>query len=75
MIMLLAALVGLTIHFTSLYFLQFPVLPPTRLKSPFFARFVGDVLHINRAVIARVCRKERIATVWWVDRRSLLRGH
>jgi len=74
MIMLLASLVCLAIHFTFLYFLQIPVLPLTRLVDPFLSRFVSDTLHVNRAVIAGMRRKETIIAVWRINWGFLLSG-
>ena len=74
MIMLLTALVGLTIHFTFLYFLQIPVLPLTRLVDALLARFVSDTLHVNCAVVTRMCREEAIIAVWRINWGFLLCG-
>ena len=71
--MLLVTLVGHAIQFTFLEFLQFPVLPPSRLVGPFLACLVGDILHVNRAMVTGVCCEEGIVAVWWVDWRLLLR--
>jgi hypothetical protein len=71
--MLLVAHIGLAINFAFLKFLQIPVLPLTRLFSPLLACFVGDILHVDRAMVAGVRREKTIVAVWWVDWRSLPR--
>jgi len=74
MVMLLAAFVCLAVHFTSIYFLQIPVLPLLRFLDPLLARFVSDALHVNRVVIAGMRREETIVAVWWVNWGFLLSG-
>ena len=60
----LAVFVDLIIHFTSRsQFLRVPIPPLTCLASPLLARFMGDVLHVNRAMVARVRPEETIVTV------------
>jgi len=74
MIMLLAALICLAIHFTFLYFPQIPALPLERLVDPFLARYLTDTLHVNRVVIAGMRREETIIAVRRINWRFLLNG-
>lgn len=63
--MLLVLPVSFVFHFTFLESLQVPFLSLARLQSPLLALAAGDVLHVNRVVIAGVRREERITAVWW----------
>ena len=59
-------------HSTSLYFLQSPVPPLAWFVCELLRHPAGDILHVNRVMIARVRREQRVVAVWGVDRRFLL---
>ena len=63
--MLLVVPVSFVTHFTFLELLQVPFLPLACLQNPLLAPSVGDVLHVDRVMIAGVRREERIIAVWW----------
>jgi len=65
--------VSFVIHFTFLEFLQVPFLPLACLQNPLLALSVGDILHVDRVMIAGVRREERIVAIWWDDWRFPLR--
>ena len=65
--MLLIYPVNFVTRLTFIELLRVQFLPLARIKNLFFARSVGEILHVNYVMIVGVRRKERIVVVWWTE--------
>ena len=59
-------------HPTPLDLLQSPIPSLTRFVSKFLRCPAGDILHVNRIMVAGVRREQTVTAVQGVDRRFLL---